>query len=1139
MPAEEIKEEKPTARRDHLIEIESAVRKEWAATKLYEHDAPTDPQELKEKKKFMVTFPYPYMNGALHLGHAFSVVKAEFAVRFQRLLGKHTLFPFGFHCTGMPILACAQKLQKEVQRFGNPPVFPSAVEPEPEAEEEEATPEEAAPATEAPAEGAAEAPKEKKRKKKGKLAGKASKETYQWNIMKEMGVPENEIAKFQDPGHWLSYFPPIAQRDLDDLGLAVDWRRSFITTDVNPYYDAFIRWQFNQLRAKDKVSYGKLMCICTPSNKQVCADHDRREGEGVMAQAYTLIKLRLLAPFPAEMVELLAKAGLTIKTDENTGKDAVDVILPAATLRPETMYGQTNAFVLPTGVYSVYRISENEVYVCTDRSALNMAHQDIFQSFPGNEFVNGECAGRKLGEIEGAKLLGCAIKAPLAQYEKVHILPLLSILMDKGTGIVTSVPSDAPADYAALTDMKNKKEFRAKFGITDEMVLPYEVVPIIYIEELEQTNQAAVMLCQKYGVKSQNDTVLLNKIKDEVYKYGFDKGVMIVGEHKGKLVKDVKDTIKNWMIEQGMAQAYSEPESRVVSRTDEECVAALIDQWFLNYGEENWKEAVRSHVTSENFTAYSKPILNRVLFTISWLRQWGCSRAFGLGTHLPFDEKFLVESLSDSTIYMAYYTIANFLQGGVLDGSKMGEAQIKPEQLSDDLFNYVFLDAPYKESIGVSEEVLKRMRREFEFWYPFDLRVSGKDLLNNHLIMSLYNHSAIWDNRPDRMPQSFYANGLLMIDNQKMSKSTGNFLTLAQALKLYGADATRFGLASSGDSLDDANFSSSVADNAILRLTREEDFIKEVLEDAKKGALRTGEMSFWDHVVVNQLAVVCNKAKAAYEGMLMMDAIKFAFFEMLSIRDEYRLACDTQPLHETTITKWIEVLSIIMSPITPYWCQAIYQLLRDVGVVEAADKFVYNAKWPVFPEPNMPLLKQATYINDLASNLRGSHAKTATLLAKKNKGVKPTLTKLTIKVATAYPAWQQQIITKLTEIANNYVADAEAAPGTHALSAPEVVTAIKEMFVNHPNKKMLTNAMSFTATVKNEFAVRGFDALQLQMPFDELATVKEHLAYVVRTLEPITADNAIIESFIPPEEIPATGASGPVPGKPVIAFAAE
>ena len=93
----------------------------------------------------MVTFPYPYMNGQLHLGHTFTISKCEFAVGFQRLKGKKCLFPFGFHVTGMPIKvrskfqkivnksgfqACADKIAREMRDFGNPPVFPAHEEVE-------------------------------------------------------------------------------------------------------------------------------------------------------------------------------------------------------------------------------------------------------------------------------------------------------------------------------------------------------------------------------------------------------------------------------------------------------------------------------------------------------------------------------------------------------------------------------------------------------------------------------------------------------------------------------------------------------------------------------------------------------------------------------------------------------------------------------------------------------------------------------------------------------------------------------------------------------------------------------------------------------------------------------------------------
>lgn len=69
----------------------------------------------------------------------------------------------------------------------------------------------------------------------------------QWNILSKM-VPLEEIPEFQDPLKWLEYFPPYGALDLQAFGTAIDWRRSFITTSANPFYDAFIRWQFNHLK---------------------------------------------------------------------------------------------------------------------------------------------------------------------------------------------------------------------------------------------------------------------------------------------------------------------------------------------------------------------------------------------------------------------------------------------------------------------------------------------------------------------------------------------------------------------------------------------------------------------------------------------------------------------------------------------------------------------------------------------------------------------------------------------------------------------------------------------------------------------------------------------------------------------------
>ncbi|CDR18431.1 unnamed protein product [Oncorhynchus mykiss] len=145
-----------------------------------------------QQKQYFVTFPYPYMNGRLHLGHTFCLSKCEFAVGFQRLKGKQCLFPFGLHCTGMPIKACADKLKREMEVYGNPPQFPE------EEEEEEEKPKFADEFI----------IKDKAKGKKSKAVAKAGGSKFQWDIMKSLGLSDMEIVPFANAAHWLEYFHP-------------------------------------------------------------------------------------------------------------------------------------------------------------------------------------------------------------------------------------------------------------------------------------------------------------------------------------------------------------------------------------------------------------------------------------------------------------------------------------------------------------------------------------------------------------------------------------------------------------------------------------------------------------------------------------------------------------------------------------------------------------------------------------------------------------------------------------------------------------------------------------------------------------------------------------------------------------------
>jgi leucyl-tRNA synthetase len=375
-----VEEKKTFARRDALQQIELDVQKKWEEQKVFEEDAPKEGQE-----KFLCTFPYPYMNGLLHIGHAFSMTKAVFAAHFQRLLGKKALFPFGFHCTGMPIQAAANKLKREFEVYGAVPTFPAGrptptlkdgvpvldgdsltlswkappctgkvdvkvyhlhmsvagaafkevckvPHPDPATLAKQGkkvvfkTPIQDgsctykvltelvngkfAPESKVSDEVSIDAaPKDKKGGAPGgkrvakKILAKSGDAAFQWEILRAMDFEPDDIPAFVDPMHWLEYFPPLGARDLKRFGAPVDFRRSFITTSVNPFYDQFIRWQFRKLKTSDKIGFGKRPTIFSELDGQACMDHDRAEGEGVTPQEYTGIKLKVLEHPPVFAIE--------------------------------------------------------------------------------------------------------------------------------------------------------------------------------------------------------------------------------------------------------------------------------------------------------------------------------------------------------------------------------------------------------------------------------------------------------------------------------------------------------------------------------------------------------------------------------------------------------------------------------------------------------------------------------------------------------------------------------------------------------------------------------------------------------------------------------------------------------------------
>jgi len=616
----------------------------------------------------------------------------------------------------------------------------------------------------------------------------------------------------------------------------------------------------------------------------------------------------------------------------------------------------------------------------------------------------------------------------------------------------------------------------------------------------------------KIGSHKEKDK--LAKAKKEVYLKGFYSGVLSVGQYAGQKVMDVKDKIKEELIKQGQAARYFEPESRVVARSGDECVVALCDQWYLKYGDEDWTRRVKQHVDTD-FNMFSDSALNDLSYAVGWLGDWACSRTFGLGTKLPWDEKWLIESLSDSTVYMAYYTVSHLIEG---------ESGIRPEDLTEEVFDFIFClrDEPPAET-PIAQELLQKMRGEFSFWYPLDLRCSGKDLIRNHLTMSLFNHAAVWEDA-SLWPRAFYCNGFVMVDSEKMSKSKGNFLTLKEAIDTYSADAVRITCADSGDGLSDANFSRDNCGKTILRLNALQGWATEMV--SRLPSLRSGDKNFIDNIVSNKIKSMVEEAYTAYEGMVYSDALRAIFYDIDNLRSQYSILTNDD-VHAEVIREFLEAQMIALSPIAPHFCEHAWQKILGKTTL------VVQERWPR-SDIDSVLLQQYDLIQGILRGFRLELDKFCSP-GKKKKGSaaadpqKPN--GAVIFVSSGYKQWQQDVF--------RFLQTFELDPKTNEPLDGEYMRKLKDAdFMKAVEKQDMKKVMPFAShAMKTEVKARGREALELELPFDESGMLQDLQEVIKLQLRISTVE--IVDADV---EHPRGGdqkRSAATPGKPQILFFAE
>ena len=698
------------------------------------------------------------------------------------------------------------------------------------------------------------------------------------------GIPQDVLNTLDTPEKIVDYFKVEAEKVMRSIGYSIDWRRKFTTTDAP--YKKFIEWQFNLLHDKGLISKGSHPVKWCPNDDNPVEDHDILHGEGANIVDYTLVKFRFDG-----------------------------VVLPCATLRPETVFGVTNLWVNPD-------IEHVKIKVELDgKEELWIVSKDAY-----NKLTFTDRTVEFVETVPSESLIGIKVENPLTGNELIT-LPASFVKSENGSGIVMSVPAHAPFDYLALRDLYDKD--LSEFGITDDL-RKIELISLIKAKEFGEF--PAVEAVEKFEVKDQDDPRAEEATK-MVYRREFHGGILKdnTGKYAGMAVSKIKDVLTQDLIEQGIGEVFYEFSEPVVCRCGTTCVVNMVKgQWFLNYSDPDWKDKVYRCI--ENMDILPEDLRVEFNNKVDWLKDKACARKKGLGTKLPFDTNWLIESLGDSTIYMSYYTIAKFIDAGI---------DITTEQLVPQLFDYVLLGKGSVEDAasasGIDVDVIDQMKSEFDYWYPVDLRSSGKDLVPNHLLFFLFHHVAIFDE--DKWPKAIAVNGFVSLEGKKMSKSKGPLLTLSDAVRDYGADISRMYILSSAEQTQDADWKNSGIETARKQVDRFYSFARDVVDSGSTSGM-SGELKLIDRWILSKLQHRIRETNDALDLILTRNALQNSFFLLFNDLKWYQRRGGSALLYDVLDT-WVRLLT----PFTPHLCEEIWGAMGH-----SKGDLVSFASYPIYDE---------------------------------------------------------------------------------------------------------------------------------------------------------------------------------------------
>lgn len=423
------------------------------------------------------------------------------------------------------------------------------------------------------------------------------------------------------------------------------------------------------------------------------------------------------------------------------------------------------------------------------------------------------------------------------------------------------------------------------------------------------------------------------------------------------------------------------------------------------------------------------------------------------------------------------------------------------------------------------------MRNEFEYWYPLDLRCSGKDLIGNHLIMCLYNHAAIWEDKR-KMPRSMFCNGYMLLNDMPMSKKTGNFLTLIEACEKYSASGARMTVADAGDTLDDGNFRESVANSAIMKQFVFGKWIEEELAKINLEELdwNNYEETFdeYDKMFDNEMNRIIKITHQMYAEMKFKLALKFGFHDLQGVRDDYVIFKQNK-LNPYLVLKFIEIQLLLVTPIIPHFCEHFYGSHFLPAIMKTKNhreypELIINARWPKQEKEYdstkgkiLSFIKYCKHHFIVMYDKMSGHRKEQKMKQKKNTAnkkkaqttkdqedskEKPTESDAAMDVvekknfdnciifyANQYPEEQQTVIKILQQIGYDDDLNPKDNP----------VNILKEKFTD---KKELGKIMKF-ATFMNDCVkeTRSFDVLDLETSYNVKEIIEQHTDFIFGDLK--------------------------------------